>query len=247
MPQPYNENKVQLQPAFVLHAKPFKETSLLVDLITPDYGRVSVIAKGGRSKKSKLKGVLQPTLKLVISWQGRGSLKTLTLAEMEGLSNIFDGEKLICVTYVNELLLKLTPSFDSVDGLFELYESVIVGLEHNNALEQTLRLFEKNLLACIGYELLLEAESESLMPIDPQETYVYQIEHGPRKVSNQSVSRNAVSGSTLLALANEASLNKQQLREAKVLLRLNLDHHLGGAKLESRRLIKSYLQKKLKH
>ncbi len=242
-----SENKVQLQSAFVLHARPFKETSLLVDLFTPDYGRVSVVAKGARSKNSKLKGVLQATLKLLVSWQGRGNLKTLTLAEMTEVPGLFDGEKMISVTYINELILKLTPNFDAVDGLFEIYETALKDLLRAKNVESTLRYFEKNFLACMGYELLLEAESDSLLSITPQADYVYVIEHGPKKVSSQRITRHTIAGATLLALANETLQNKQQLREAKFLLRLNLDHLLGGTVLKSRALMKSYLQKKQEH
>jgi len=241
-----SENKVQLQSAFVLHSRPFKETSLLVDLFTPDC-RVSVVAKGARSKNSKLKGVLQATLKLLVSWQGRGNLKTLTLAEVAEIPDLFDGEKMISVTYLNELILKLTPSFDSIDGLFEIYAAVLKDLLRAKSVEPTLRYFEKNFLACMGYELLLEAEPDSLLPIDPRADYVYMIEHGPQKVNSERLTRHTIAGSTLLAIANETLHNKQQLREAKFLLRLNLDHLLGGTALKSRALMKSYLQKKQEH
>lgn len=247
MLQQHNENKVQLQPAFVLHSRPFKETSLLVDLITLDHGRVRVVAKGAKSKKSKLKGILQPTLKLLVSWQGKGALKTLTLAEMLDVPSVFDGEKMISIAYINELILKLTPSFDSVDGLFDIYEMVINGLQQETPIEPILRVFEKSFLSCLGYELLLEVESESFVPINPQASYVYVLEHGPRKLAPQSSDSHSVSGATLLALANNVFVNNQQLREAKCLLRINLDHLLGGVVLKSRVLMKSFLEKKRKH
>jgi len=49
------------QRAFVLHSRPWSETSLMLDVFTEESGRVRLVAKGARSKRSTLKGALQPS------------------------------------------------------------------------------------------------------------------------------------------------------------------------------------------
>ena len=74
-------HRVSLQAAFILHGRDFRDTSRLLDVFTQDFGRVSLVAKGARSSRSKLQGILQPFSPLVISWSGKGEVQTLTVAE----------------------------------------------------------------------------------------------------------------------------------------------------------------------
>ncbi|MFQ5983477.1 MAG: DNA repair protein RecO, partial [Woeseiaceae bacterium] len=76
--------RVQGEPAFILHHRPFGDTSRILDIISPNHGRLAVVARGSRSAKSRLRGVLRPFLPLKLSWVIRSELGTLTGAEMNG-------------------------------------------------------------------------------------------------------------------------------------------------------------------
>ncbi len=74
------------QRAFVLHSRPWSETSLMLDFFTEESGRVRLFAKGARSKRSTLKGALQPFTPLLLRFGGRGEVKTLRSAEAVSLA-----------------------------------------------------------------------------------------------------------------------------------------------------------------
>ncbi len=78
-----SRNHVILQPAYVLHSTPYRDTSVLLEVFTPDHGRIGLVARGVRSAKSRLRGVLQPFRPLLISWYSKGDLGTLTTAELQ--------------------------------------------------------------------------------------------------------------------------------------------------------------------
>ena len=45
---------VESEPAYILHAKPYRETSQLLDVFTRDHGRIGLVANGARRPKSRL-------------------------------------------------------------------------------------------------------------------------------------------------------------------------------------------------
>src|SRR5688572_13370544 len=101
------KSRQDAQPGFVLHSYPYRETSLLVEAFTRDHGRVALMARGARRPKSALRGILLSFQPLLVSWSGRGELRTLTQAEWRGPYSPLAGQGLICGFYLNELLLKL--------------------------------------------------------------------------------------------------------------------------------------------
>ena len=76
--------RVQQQDAWILHHRPFRDSSQILDVLTRDHGRIAVVARGSRGAKSKLAGVLRPFLPLRVSWVARTDLGTLTGAEAAG-------------------------------------------------------------------------------------------------------------------------------------------------------------------
>ena len=152
------------EPAFVLHAYPFRETSLIVEAFSRNFGRVALVAKGARRPKSSLRGLLLAFQPLLLSWTGKAELRTLTRAEWQGGQPPLPGLALICGFYLNELLLKLLPREDPHERLFDYYQQALLALAREPEPAVVLRRFELLLLTELGYALLLEREADSGAP-----------------------------------------------------------------------------------
>lgn len=228
--------RVSLQPAFVLHHRPYRDTSALLEIFTPEFGRVGLVARGLRSAKSRLQGVVQPFSPLLISWSGRGELATLTGCEPNGALVRLDGARVLSGFYLNELLLRLLHRHDPHPALFECYAQTLHLLQQPDMEQRALRIFEKHLLREIGYALMLEHEAESGAPIELGEAYNYHLERGPLKCHAGEYAGVRMQGSSLLALLNETLHDETSLREAKQLMRAALGLYLGNKPLQSREL-----------
>lgn len=142
---------MDLQRGFVLHRRPYSETSLLVDLFTEETGRLTVIAKGARAKRSAWKSVLQPFTPLLLRWAGKGALKTLTKAEPAAITLPLQQTALYSGFYVNELITRVIEPETANLQLFQHYLQCLTGLATQPQVEPTLRLFEFHLLKILGY------------------------------------------------------------------------------------------------
>ncbi len=227
--------RVEAQSGFVLHHYAYRETSLLVELFTRDYGRVAVIAKGARRNGSDFRGLLVPFQPLVLSWLGRGELATLTRAEPETAPTGLYGAALFCGLYLNELLLRLTVRDDAHESIYAHYWQTLPQLGDNVRREAALRLFEKHLLQALGYGLALEREPNGTA-IHPERHYRYLPERGAVAIAGNEVGSASLSGAALLALHHERLDDPALLQECKLLLRAVLAHHLGPKPLHTRRL-----------
>ena len=228
--------RVDLEPALVLHARSWRETSLLVEAFSRSHGRLGMIARGARRPKSKLRGLLQPFVPLLLSWRGRGELATLTAAESEGGVAPLAGAAAVVGFYVNELLLRFLHRHDPEPALFDHYRSALDAIACGSDPEPVLRIFEKRLLQAAGYALELEHEAGSGLAIEPDAKYRYTTDAGPEPWSSGTGSGVCVSGATLLALAREELADPLALREAKRLMRAIIDEHCGGREFASRSL-----------
>lgn len=218
--------QVLLQPSFVLHTRPYRETSLLVTLFSRDYGRVDAICRGVRKLKSPLKGLLQPFHDLQVSWAGRGDLVTIKDAELVGaLANIAQ-QPLLIGLYLNELLIRLLAPHDPHENLFGHYQALIQQLATAQPSEQQLRQFEKQLLSELGFGLNLELDVHG-QPIQQQQHYQYHPEQGFFLTPAPNQQGGVVFlGENLLAIANNSFNESQICRDAKRLMRLALNHML---------------------
>lgn len=226
-------NKVILQPAFVLHSRPFRETSLLVDLLTMNFGRLTVVARGARSAKSKFRGILSPFLPLLVSFSGKTELRTLQQAEMDGGSYTFSPKVLLSGLYLNELLTKLLPIHESYSEVYQAYQTTLAALTKSLQPEIDLRLFEKCLLVNLGYGLQLNRTITN-DPILSEKQYIFEFGHGlkPAKASSPT----NFLGKNLLALHLSKLTTAEELRDAKRLLRGVLAILLGNKTIKSREL-----------
>lgn len=225
--------RITLTPAFVLHRRPYSETSLVVELFSRDLGRVGVLAKGARRQKSKWTATLEPFTRLEASWRGRGELPTLTAAEpMPGVDRLA-GRSIMAGLYLNELLMRLTARHDAHPELFEHYAFALTALLGPDGEEPALRLFEKHLLDAIGYGVVTHADANTGESVLEDQRYYYVREHGPSKTAQAGCK---ISGGTLLALAAEEFSHPQHLAEAKLLMRFLLAPLLGDKPLHTRAL-----------
>jgi DNA repair protein RecO (recombination protein O) len=226
------------QPAFVLHTYAYRETSVIVEAFTAEYGRVAVVARGARRPRSDLRGLLQAFQPLLLSWSGQAELKTLLKAEWQGGLPRIGGSALLCGFYLNELLLKLLPREDPHSRLYASYEAALAELAAGREEAPVLRRFELLLLAELGYALPLVREADTGNPIDPDARYHYAFDRGARRAPEGTVPRGpVVRGATLLALADGRYVDAETAAEAKRLMREVLDHYLEQRGVESRRVV----------
>jgi len=228
------------EPAFVLHAYPFRETSLIVEAFSRNFGRVGLVAKGARRPKSSLRGLLLAFQPLLLSWTGKAELRTLTRAEWQGGQPPLPGLALICGFYLNELLLKLLPREDPHERLFDYYQHALLALAREPEPTVVLRRFELRLLTELGYALLLEREADSGAPVRPGQAYAYAPERGPVPLQDSGAAETTVElrGKTLLDMARDDYSDPLTQAQSKALMRLVINHHLGGAVLHTRRLLR---------
>lgn len=241
------KQRIEQQPAWVLHTLPWRETSLIVEIFSRDHGRVALAAKGARRPMSALRGVLMAFQPLLMDWSGGGEVKTLIRAEWQGGQPLLIGRGLLCGYYLNELMVRLTAREDPHPALFDAYQTANVALGRGEALSPILRRFELALLQELGYGIALDAEAEQGGAIRADLAYLYIIEHGPLPVGvARADERNEleggegvpVSGQTLIDLAAADFSRAETLAQSKRLLRALINHYLGGQPLQSRRVLK---------
>jgi len=225
----------QLSPAFVLHQRPYRETSLLLDVFSEQHGRVSLVAKGVRSKKRNQSGILQLYQPLLLSWIGKGELQTLTAAEEDKPRYILQANSALCGLYINELMVKLLPLNLPETDIFTAYKNVLFNLQDTDDTEVELRLFEKRLLINLGYGLVLDREVETDQQIDELTRYIYRPDAGLYRW-HDGVNEPSISGRSLQHLIDERDFDKQSLSEIKQLMRSVIHFYLGGKPLQSRQL-----------
>jgi DNA repair protein RecO (recombination protein O) len=232
-------SRIELEPAFVLHTRLYRESSLIVEAFGRDAGRLGLIAKGARRPKSALRGSLQPFRPLLLSWSGKGELGLLTGAEPDGFVRPLTGAALFSGLYMNELLMRLMHRHDPHPELFHYYRGAVEALGQGQPTEGVLRIFEKHMLESIGYGLVLDRDIASGEPIDGDASYYYEIERGPMSVDLEDVDDGvALAGDTLLSLANERLESERALDEAKKLMRTALRRYLGDKPLATRALFR---------
>lgn len=224
------------QPAYVLHARPYRETSLLLECLTRDHGRLGVVARGVRRERARLqRAQLEPFQPVALDLLLRGELATLRGAEPAGPPLRLIGDAGLAGLYLNELVVRLTGRQDPLPALFDAYARTLPRLAEPGTLAWHLRRFERDLLGAIGYALQLEAEADSGEPLVPEAWYRYQVEHGP--VACPPGAPRAIRGGDLLALAADRAPDGAGLSALRGLMREVIRFHLGGGELRAWRVL----------
>jgi DNA repair protein RecO (recombination protein O) len=235
------EHRIADQPAFVLHSYPYKETSLIVEVFTRDYGRVPLIAKGAKRPHSQLRGVLQTFQPLQVTWTGKSEVRTMVSAEWVGGLRPLERSALLCGFYLNELLVKLLARDDPHAALFDHYIAALNQLAHDESPAIVLRKFELSLLKETGVAGNISFITTTGQPVLPDQLYVIDPERGPRE-ANVSDTMPVVNGKTLLDMEAADYSDTATQQQSKLLMRHLLSHHLNGLTLNTRQILIDLLQ-----
>lgn len=227
--------RIELQPAYVLHSRPYRDTSLLIDFFTPEYGRIGAVARGVRQRKARTRSLLNPFTRVLISLQGKTDLKLMTAVEADNHFVSLQGAQLYSGFYINELLMRVLPETDAHQDLFGAYEASLNALEQGRDLEPVLRCFELTLLSELGYGIDFQHDAESGAAIQPQLEYSFNAHHGFTQTQKfMAVNAAVISGTEILAMAQRDFSQVRTRLIAKQLCRQMLKPLLGVQPLNSR-------------
>ena len=227
---------VELQPAYILHTRPYRDTSMLVDFLTPEFGRITAVARGVRSRKTPKRNLLNPFTRLLISFQGKSDLKLLTQFEAEGVHFTLTAKHLFSGFYLNELLVRLLPELDAHPEIYALYEQSLQKLNAQQELEPLLRYFELQLLHELGYGIDFMADAKSGEIITDRQNYCldplqgFYLAHAEVPVNFQ------FTGQHINAIAHDDFDLPEVKQTAKRITRILLKPLLGSKPLMSREL-----------
>ncbi|MBM3110219.1 MAG: DNA repair protein RecO [Pseudomonas sp.] len=219
------------QPAYVLHSRAYRETSALVDFLTPQ-GRLRAVLRRARGKAGSQ---ARPFVPLEVEFRGRGELKTVGRLDSVGVAAWLSGDALFSGLYLNELLIRLLPAEDPHPALFEHYAATLPALAAGRPLEPLLRAFEWRLLDELGYAFALDQDVNG-EPLVIDGLYRLQVDAGLERV--YLVQPGLFRGEELIAMAEAAWHVPGALSAAKRLMRQALAVHLGAKPLVSRELFR---------
>lgn len=215
--------------AFFLHTRPYRETSLLVDVFTAESGRLSAVMRGGRRVKGSAVQLFQP---LVIDIAGTTELKTMRRAEMAGMALMLKGTALFSAFYLNEILIRLLPREEPQHDLFVAYADALGQLAENAEPAALLRTFECSLLDTLGYGIDFMHDSDSGELVS--ESFAYDFH--PDRGFTRSRGQHAVNGVVLRQLAAGSFSGPEAASASKRINRLALARLLGNKPLKTREL-----------
>lgn len=229
--------RVQCQPAYILHTRAFRDTSLLVDFFTRDFGKVRAVARGARTQRSKFRGLLQAFVPLEISWAGKSDLVTLSTVEPAGVPCDYNGDALLSALYLNELLERLLVAHDPHLDLFCAYYKALFELANPpHSIAASLRHFEISLLEELGFGFDWQSSADNHQSISCEQWYVFLPEQGFVNAGSVSGQHLVFPGAHVQAIANSDWSDVAVLRTAKQLLRAALKPLLRGKPIRSREL-----------
>ena len=223
-------SRVDREPVFVLHRRAWRDTSLIIELLSRDHGRIAGVARAARSAKSVFFGLTEPFRALEASWTRRGEMATLTGLEPAGAARRLSGRAMWCGLYANELLLRLTPRDDPDSDIFEAYARLLPELTVPARQSNALRRFEMALLHALGVAPDLGSSGESGEPVAPGMRYRVDPVSGPVPVPEH---QEGIQGSVLLALANRQDVSAHDDAAALRLMRKLIEYQLDGRKLNT--------------
>ncbi|MES2673166.1 MAG: DNA repair protein RecO [Pseudomonadota bacterium] len=228
--------QTELQPAYILHTRPYRDTSMLVDFLTPQFGRFTAVARGVRSRKTLKRNLLNPFTCLLISFQGKADLKLLTHFEAGAMSFSLTEKYLFSGFYLNELIMRLLPSGDAHQEIFYLYQEALDCLHERWEIESVLRKFEISLLASLGYAIDFHADAKSGLAITSEQFYCLDVQQGFFLADANTPPSCQICGEHILAIVGHHYQDLAVRQTAKRITRSLLKPLLGSKPLVSRKL-----------
>ena len=231
---------IEGEPAYLIHQRPYSETSQIINLFSRHYGRVDAIAKGSKRPKSKFKSFLQPFSPILDSWSGRSQLKTLRSVDISsGKQSNVSKKHLMSAFYLNELILSFLTTADPYPDLFDAYSLAINNLSNADSSEIILREFEIQLLTEIGYAINFQTEAMSSKKIEPNLSYRFIAEEGFVSSVTSSARDTLIKGSVIQSIDRKDFSQPQTMRAAKRIIRESVKYHLSGKELNTKKVVKS--------
>ena len=231
---------IEGEPAYLIHQRPYSETSQIINLFSRHYGRVDAIAKGSKRPKSKFKSFLQPFSPILVSWSGRSQLKTLRSVDISsGKQSNVSRKHLMSAFYLNELILSFLTTADPYPDLFDAYSLAINNLSNADSSEIILREFEIQLLTEIGYAINFQTEAMSSKKIEPNLSYRFIAEEGFVSSVTSSARDALIKGSVIQSIDRKDFSQPETMRAAKRIIRESVKYHLSGKELNTKKVLKS--------
>ncbi len=230
---------IELTDGYVLHRRPWRESSLLIDCLSKTHGRIGLVARGGRAERSPWRGLVEPFMPLSFSYMQKGEMGTVRDIEALGDRVRLTGEALWCGLYANELLLHLIDRGEAVPALFADYQTLLAGLSVDEHRMPCLRRFEWSLLETLGVAPSLSHEGDQGDAIEANQRYRLEPEAG---FFVAGVDRGlVVDGATIIWLTEpmSGSKNSEILKQARLITRTLIDHQLGGRSLKTREMMRA--------
>lgn len=222
----------QMIAAFILHKRQYRETSLLLELMTEDSTRFSAVYPSARRGT---KSTVDLCTNYYVSWRGSGSLVTIIKCEPFEQFAI-RGKALFAAMYVNELLVKTIRDRDSVEGIYAEYRKVLQNLsDEATDLHTVLRSFERTLLKGLGFELVFDTQADG-RPVVPNQTYQFLNDTGFLPVDAND--EKGIKGSALLAIDADDYSARETRQVARELLQGAFQQHFGMKPFQSRELFR---------
>ncbi len=233
-----DREQVQLERAYVLHQRSYRNTSQLLDCLAENHGRITLVAQGSRRANKGQRAILQPFLPLRLSWVRRGELGRLTNVELDQPAIELSGRSLLAGFYLNELILRLMASGDPNATIFSCYSACLSDLMTPTDVPRALRLFELRLLRALGYGVELDHDVDTGNPIQPDLSYRFEAERGACVHTGSATDNDTFLGRDLIALRDGKLGDEHSLRAAQRLLTRLLDVYLGERPLKTRSVMR---------
>jgi DNA repair protein RecO (recombination protein O) len=235
-----SKGALQVATGYVLHRRPWRESSVLVDMITPELGRIGLVARSARSERSPWRGLVEPFMPLSVRFVQAGEMGTVRELEAIGDRIALQGRALWCGLYLNELLLSLLDRHEPLPDVYSAYCACLFRIATQSEQAPSLRLFEWQLLDALGVAPSLTVEADGETPIQAERQYRLDPEAGFYSVG--MADSGAVQGEVIAWLTNPTpGLSDSFAKQALSITRRLIDHQLGGKTLKTREMMRALL------
>jgi DNA repair protein RecO (recombination protein O) len=228
--------RTSVQPAWVLGRRAYRDSSLIVELLTAENGRMSAVVKGAHRKQrgGSFSSLMQPFCPILVGLGGKAELKYLSSAENASVAISLPGERLFSGLYMNELLVRLLPKFDAVPQLFATYGTSLLTLSENQDPELTLRRFELALFEELGYEIQWHRDDRG-QGVSTDRNYLFAHDRGFVETADDKTAE-VLLGADLMALdawyRRNTPLTNHAKQSLKRIMRQAVDYRLDGRPLK---------------
>ncbi len=203
---------------YILNRRPFRDTSVLVDIFTESFGRICCVARPAKKRGKIVKGNLEPFRYHHLQWIGKGDVQTLTEVDERGRHTI-PASELMLGLYLNELLLLLTRQHVAMPALFSAYKYTLHKIGDPQINQQILMRFEVYLLSSLGFPLSMQTQAT----INPEMSYRLSQDNGLIVATKESIDTSLLSnaklgGDVLIALQDMQTMQASEWSNLRVFL-----------------------------